>query len=277
MASLQAFLQDRHTLNLLSIVIGIFAGLYGFYELLGRPGGVLRQLLVAVPSGILAGASLLLADNLTHQLYSHSFQALVQFPLTSTTLALIGFFPSFLIPIAAPTTFRRGSASQRYTPSWFETALFVVIITASGVLGYVVSLEAIQARINPFHWHLTLPAVVAVAAVLSLCLAIAGAWGMRQQAHGEDDDTGNSISGWGCAVLLVLYLLVFGVGIVALIAFIQLFGWGILLYSVISGVGVQLLYGVQFLVDRMKPRQLGYFALLLFAIAAAIQLYLALI
>jgi len=276
MAALQAFLQDRHALNLISIVVGIFAGLYGFYELLGRPGGILRQLLVAVPCGVLAAVTLVVADSLTHQLYSHSLQSLVQFPLTATGLAVIGFFPSFLIPIAAPTTFRRGSAERRYTASWFETAFFVVVITASGMLGYIVSVEAILARLNPFHWQAPLPVVVVISALLSFCLAVAGAWGMRQQAHGADDNQA-SISGWGCAVLLALYLLVFGVGVVALIAFIQLFGWAILVYSVVSAVGVQLLYGVQYLVDRLTSHQLGYLALILFGVAALIQLYLGLL
>ncbi|HLY31098.1 MAG TPA: hypothetical protein VKQ36_08710 [Ktedonobacterales bacterium] len=276
LAALQAFFQDRHTLNLISILIGIFAGLYGFYELLGRPGGILRQLLVAFPAGVTGALSLFIFDNLTHQLYSHTLQSALGFPVTTTVLLLVGFFPSFLIPIASPNTYRRGDSAHKYTFSTLETIVLVLFTTVSGVFGFLVALAAILARLNPLHLHPSLPVVVGLAIVCSLCLAATGVWGLRQQARGNDDDSTTNIPTAGCVGLIIATLVWFSVSVLSLIAFILLFGWGILLYSLVSGVAVQLLYGVQYLVDRMKARQLGYLALALFAVAAAIQLYLAL-
>lgn len=280
MAGVQAFLQDRHALNLISIVVGIFAGLYGFYELLGRPGGILRQLLVALPSGVLAGGSLLVADNLTHQYYSHTLQSLTQFTVTPATLALIGFFPSFLIPIGAPSALRFTASGKARMPSWFETVMYALIIGISGMVSYIITLEAILAKINPFHWRPATLVVVILGMFSSLSAAVVGAWGMRQNAQrGQESDADgfDATRIAGCVVIAALYLVVLVVGALGLIALIELFSWSFVLYFVVAVLGVLPILGVQYLVDRLSRQQLGYLALILFGIAAFIQLYLALI
>jgi hypothetical protein len=89
-----------------TVVLGTFAGLYGFYGLLGQPGGVLRQLLVAIPRAALYGAINYVYDSAIHLVFSNLLREIFAIPtsvLPSAYPYLIvgatfGFLQSFLLP-----------------------------------------------------------------------------------------------------------------------------------------------------------------------------------
>jgi hypothetical protein len=106
MSWLPLVLHDSHTVNLATVVLGTFAGLYGFYGLLGQPGGVLRQLLVAIPRATLYGAINFVYDSAIHLVFSNLLREIFAIPTSVLPSAYpylivgatVGFLQSFLSP-----------------------------------------------------------------------------------------------------------------------------------------------------------------------------------
>ncbi|HEY7984911.1 MAG TPA: hypothetical protein VID73_12125, partial [Ktedonobacterales bacterium] len=71
MSWLLVLLHTPRDVNIATVLLGTLAGLYGYYGSLGNPGGLLRQLLVSVPSGAGNAVVFYLFDVNTRFVYSN--------------------------------------------------------------------------------------------------------------------------------------------------------------------------------------------------------------
>jgi hypothetical protein len=168
---LLAILHDHHTINIVTNILVILAGLYAYQGLPGvaRPGGLLRQLLVGILLAIIYGVGNYFFDVAANHIFSNTVRELVQFPgipMSSLTIGVIGAVTGLLFPLTSPNFFRLKRWQKVSIP---VIALLFLITIMGGTFWNALGIEAMFKLFGPwFTLHPPLPSVIVVAFVLSL-------------------------------------------------------------------------------------------------------------
>jgi hypothetical protein len=94
---IMSILHDRHLLNVIAAILGVFATIYGYQGILGQPEGILRRLLVAVPDAAVSGGGVYLVDRFAGGVYSELAAKITGLSVTATSLSAFVFAFVFLI------------------------------------------------------------------------------------------------------------------------------------------------------------------------------------
>lgn len=265
---LVALLQDHRTINITTDILVIFAGLYTYQSLLGRPGGLLRQLLVGIPLGVAYGVGNYIFDVSANHILSNTFRELVQspvVPVSSITVGIIGFVAGLTFPLLSPNIYRAKSEYQKLSaPTIVLLFLFSVM---GGTLWNSIGIQAI------FHLVSIQPPLLIVIAVAFVLSAIAFFYSNSQMGYlgsaNETTPVTPKPTLLGCIINIVVLIPVISLWVY----FASVVGWGTLVYFVIFAVAGVLITFIQHVVDRLTERGLLEVSLVLFALAAILQLY----
>lgn len=267
-----ALLHDSHAINVATVLLVTMAGLYGYQGLLGSPGGVLRQLLVGIPLGIVVGLGNYLFDVGTGHLLSRTLETLVHsaVPVTSLTIAVISFFGGMAFPMIAPNVFRIDTEKRSLsTPT---IVIWFVVNTVSATMWNSIGIEALFQLIR--RWVTLEPPLlpVIVAGAVLGALGFAGVMQtnlVRPTAEGANPPTTVRRS---CTVLAASMIALIPQAVLILF-FVLHFGWASLIYFVAICAAVVVVMLIQHLADRLKKRHLQVVSLVVFLLAAALQVY----
>jgi hypothetical protein len=270
MDQLASILHNSHAINLTSLAAATMAGLYGYYQILGRRGGLLRQALVGVPSGLTFAVAAYIFDIQSQASLSGFPGDVLGLPphsVTSFTLAIIAFAPGFMIPVLF------GSGNLDKTRTRMVSAN---IIVSAAVTGFWVafSLQFEMVRLNLFQnsrppFYVTLIG----SAIVSVTVNI---WGLRMffWPRNEKQRPNHPLLTW--SILILGGVLSVSPFLVLLVYLVIHVGW----LSAPVLAGAVLLYLVAFLaqlwVDHLgddKGNQLYYISLAFFLVAVVLQVY----
>lgn len=271
-----SFLQSIRILNLATVVLGMLAGLYGFYGILGRPGGVLRQLLVAIPYGTFIGAATYVTDVITNELYSHTLTGILQVPVSSYAVGAIGFASAFALPFTSANYLHVDDEGTKMEPSVMTRILSVIVMAASGAFWFTIEIQTAIVQFHPFAgYRPPISVVVIVAALIGLLTGLYssmyGSRGSTRSVSAADGQSRTSTAGciFGCFVALLTLI---PAGAFAFY-FISLIGWSSLILLLVGVVAGVVLTVIQYWADHLPQRQLQYVSLVFFLCAGAIQIY----
>lgn len=267
--------ENSHALTIAAFIFGAFAGLYGYNGIIGHRGGILRQLLVGLTSGVVFGSCGYIFDTVSHSLFSDLLRDLLPIPglpMTSVTVALLFAVPTFLQTLVSPNSFRLSFNRERSHHPWLTFALNLTLGALHATILQVLAAQVIFMRWDIFHGiHPSLFAVIAVCYASSLILyftmlVAAGAKIRASPTRALTED-------YGC-IYSLLYLPLYTVpGWVTLIYIISVVGWGVFLYLGISAIAITLLAAAQYGADHFDQDKLQYVSLVLFLLATALGLY----
>ncbi|HEX4213884.1 MAG TPA: hypothetical protein VIA06_11260 [Candidatus Dormibacteraeota bacterium] len=267
-----ALLHDSHAINIATVLLVTMAGLYGYQGLLGSPGGVLRQLLVGIPLGIVFGLGNYLFDVGTGHLLSRTLETLIHsaVPVTAITIEVISFFGGVAFPMIAPNVFRietdRKSLSTPAIVAWF------LVNTASATMWNSIGIEALFQLLRGWvHVDPPLAAVIAAAAVLG-ALGFAGVTQTNLVRPTQEGSNPPALSSRSCLVI-ALSMVALVPQLVLMLYFVLHFGWVSVIYFLAICVAAVVVVLVQYVADRLRKGHLQVVSLVVFLIAAALQVY----
>ena len=286
-----AVLHDHRAINIATAVLLTISGLYAYNGLLGRPGGILRQLLVGIPYGIVLGISTYYFDVAANNILSHTFRELVQSPaitVSPITIGILAFVGGVTFPLLSPNLFREESHRQRL--SVITIVLLFLFTVVSGTLWNSIGIQALFHMISPrFNFHLPIFGVIIVAFVLTSVGFFYSYFYMNPQLGflgpatntapdeyyqpskdtSRDEPPPLSQSCRTCLISLVLLI----PAISLWIYFVSVVGWLSLFYVVILFITGVFVYLIQLSADHLKKKHLQVISLVLFVLAAGLQLY----
>lgn len=277
-----SLLQGHRAINALTVILASFAGLYGFQSILGHRGGVLRQLIVMIPSGIIYGVSALTLNDLSHGFYARVYQHIFSLSATGAAVQILVLqfaLYGFVLSLAMPNIFRK-------TADYDEVlvvpliVIFVCLQVVSKTITFAVLLQIANIGSKlPFGMRLSgvallIPSLVyCVAAILTSVrsafmfrLPLASHWPKKWWEYLTQESSAAT-----CLIILVVsiyFYLVF----LALLAV----GWAMLVWLAMLAILYFVLSRLQRIADSLPRRRLTYIALALFLLAAGLQLYQAL-
>jgi|GEM_PF-2476769 MFS family permease len=267
-------LHNSRVINVTTLLLGFLSGLYGFNSILGKRGGILRQLIVALPAALLFGVAGYLLDVWSNHLYSAIIQEALQPPhgvdpalLVAAETAIVGFLTCLLVP-------NLGRSKESYqSQSIFAYALYMLALFGLTWLSYATLLLYLGAKGKvPFGLHLSRPEIIIGSAVVAIAYCISNAqytWRRPVNPANQGNDTPLAFTIVGC----VGSLIAFAVGLIIGIPLFALVGWGLLVYFLILfcvGVIVAIL---QVAADNFPQSRLLYLSLTFFVLAAVLQIY----
>jgi hypothetical protein len=322
-----AILHDHRAINIATVILVTISGLYAYSGLLGRPGGILRQLLVGIPYGVVLGISSYYFDVVANNILSHTFRELIQTPsitVSPITIGILAFVGGVTFPLLSPNFFR--DESQRQRLSVVTIALLFLFTIVSGTLWNAIGIQALLQMISPrFGIHIPVVGVTAGALILTAggfyysyfymnpqlgllgpaknatpvespqppnvlsqaspkkLLDYASYGGTVDPAMDatpvESPQSSNDMShdetpplSQSCRTCLIsLVILIPAISL--WIYFVSVVGWLSLFYFVILFITGGIVYLIQLSADHLKKRHLQVISLVLFVLAAGLQLY----
>jgi len=261
-------LHDSRTINITTVILATFAGLYGYQGLLGRPGGLLRQLLVGIPMGVVLGIGNYLFDVTANNVLSNTLKELIQvptIPISSITIGIIGFIGGLMWVMLFPNFFRQGT--ERQDASISTTVLYFLFAVTSGTLWNSIGIQAIFYLLTPWlGFHPPLLGVLVVAFLLALITIF---YTNSQLGLMHPTNTTPKLTPLGCIFNLVSLIPATSL----IIYFVSVVGWISLIYLGTILVTTLLVLLIQYIADHLKEKQLQVISLVVFLLAAALQLY----
>ena len=264
-------LHDHRTISIVMTILIIFAGLYTYQGLIGRPGGLLRQLLVGIPAGVVFGVGNYFFDVAANHVLSNTFRELVQspaIPVSSITIGVLGFVLGLTLPLLSPNYFRFNRPKSEWQRLSIPTIVLLFLVSvASNTLWNSIGILVI---FHLFSFYPPLLLVIAAAFVLSTIGFIYSS----SQLHllRPTNDTSPStpqVTFLGCIVNLIVLVPTISLTVYL----VWVIGWGALVYFGITVVAGVLLWFIQLGVDKMADKSLLELSLVLFLLASVLQLY----
>lgn len=268
---------NSHFINAVSIVIAVIAGLYGFNGLLGSPGGLLRQLIVGVPSAILYGVIGYYYDEASHHIFSsaisNSFSGIFSLPVTSFSFAIFWGLQGLLLALVNPNT---NKESKNY--SKIGTGRFILtFLTSFIVLSYNFYLffQIADTTVKPIpSIHFNDYILITISIILSFLLSLFSARILQAGNLENKKDDGQSTGLlWLLAVGCFPSLIFFGLGIIIFVYVARSVGWVVVLLFVATGLTNTILRRLQAQADVMPEKRLQLISLILFMVAGSLQIY----
>ena len=282
-----AILHDHRAINIATVILVTISGLYAYSGLLGRPGGLLRQLLVGIPYGAIVGISTYYFDVAANNILSNTFRELVQSPaivMSPITISIVAFVGGLTFPLLSPNLFRMESERQKL--SILTIVLSFLFSVVSGTLWNSLGIQALFQLISPWlGFHPPLFGVIAAACVLSAITFLYSSTKLGLLRPSNDTapdesprpsndtapDKSPSLS-QSCKTCIIS--LVFLIPAITLwIYFVSAIGWRSLVYFVILFVAGGFIFLIQLGADHLKKQHLQVISLVLFVLAAVLQLY----
>ncbi len=266
---LLTILHDHRTINIATVIIGTIAGLYASYSgLLGRPSGVLRQLLVGIPLGVIGGLLCYLLD--VNNTFSNILKELIQspaIPSSSITFGIIGGATCLAIPLIYPDSFRgEGERQGVSTPNIVTGILLSLFAAVLGTFWGFIGILTLFKLLNPWlHFYPPLLGVIGTAFILTIIpLFFARAdLGLVQPRN-----TGNM------TIPVKILILITQISKISIVVYaILVLRWSTLVYFGIALAAFLPLFPIQYGADHLSEKSLQVISLVLFAVAAALQLY----
>jgi hypothetical protein len=281
-----------------TVMLATIAGLYGYYGLVGKPGGVLRQLLVAIPAGILFGSSAYLYDARIHFVFSNTIRELLTIPTAvlpaswpaALYFGMLGFSLGLTPTLRSIMLVAKGEA--RSTASLVMTNVWAILVQS---LTFTLAFQIALVKLHVFPTFRPPLSVVVVITVIFVVLRrlyrlsrytllqrLRGELELVSQQSAEDALSWQWVWKWVSMLLAVLIgglifaLPIAVVGLSFWVYFVSILGWGLLTYfAVLLGAYLALL-AIQYGADHLPRTGLQIISLVLFVIAAGLQLYSAL-
>jgi uncharacterized integral membrane protein len=258
MASL---LLSSRFINATSIIIAVVSGLYGFNGILGRPGGLLRQLIVAIPQAGFFAVFNYFYDEATHHIYSTGLSiALSEFAnisvppgpfLWAVALGVSGL----LLSLTNPNSLR----SYRKIKLEVSRTSLIIYAIASTISSFVFDIVLIVTSVHfayPFRdiepplYVILLYAIIQSALTATTILL----------------NYKNTVVGCLYTILSIPIFLL-------LVLDFKTFGWSIVFLILGGFVIVYFIILLQQLADGLSDKNLQHIGLTLFLIAGSLQIY----
>lgn len=271
MGALSAFLHSGQAINVVFAVLTLLTGLYGFESILANRGGVLRQIIVAIPAALLYALSAYLLNILSHDFYAHVYRTLFSLRSTQEGLQLFAIqvaLYGFMLPFFMPNMYRKTSDYGDYSMPYL--VIYVLLQTASKTMSFaILLLIANTAHRLPFGAHLsnagvfitsvifaaiTIPASIKATSVFSV------QWALRSPRTSQKRQQDSRLARTpGCLLFLVLVVTLY----LTLIA-ISVVGWAAIVYILALFILYRLISALQHVADSMSPDALRKVFLALF-------------